>query len=144
MCLLVGGRDIEARIRGTRPLEDELFRFTGPLPFSEIPDLYAASDVGMYPADETEYFHSACPIKVIEYAAAGKPVVAPQLQELMRLPLANVILAEPEPVPFARALLKAIGVGPRQYCVSKFDVANLARRLEKIILDVIAGHRRRS
>lgn len=37
---------------------------------------FAATDVGLYPGDDTPYFRSASPLKVVEYAAAGAQVVS--------------------------------------------------------------------
>jgi glycosyltransferase involved in cell wall biosynthesis len=46
---------------------------TGAVPHAEVPGLVAAFDVGVLP--ETSFY--ACPLKVIEWMAAGKAVVAP-------------------------------------------------------------------
>ena len=46
------------------------------VPNAVVADYFIASDVGIYPGDASPYFDAACPIKVLEYSAAGKPVVA--------------------------------------------------------------------
>jgi glycosyltransferase involved in cell wall biosynthesis len=47
---------------------------TGAVPHAEVPGLVAALDVGVLP--ESSFY--ACPLKVIEWMAAGKAVVAPR------------------------------------------------------------------
>ncbi len=47
---------------------------TGAMPHAEVPGLVAAFDIGVLP--ETSFY--ACPLKVIEWMAAGKAVVAPR------------------------------------------------------------------
>ncbi|GAF73351.1 unnamed protein product, partial [marine sediment metagenome] len=79
--------------------------FTGRVPHAEVGKYFAASDVGLYPGDRDWYFDGACPIKVLEYAAARKPVVATDLEELRRLSLPNVILSAPESRSFGRCIV---------------------------------------
>src|SRR5262249_39348215 len=59
---------------------------------AEVQDLFAATDVGLYPGDDTPYFDGACPLKVLEYTGAGKPVVANRVAELIRLGFLNLII----------------------------------------------------
>lgn len=56
--------------------------FTGPLPHAQVPPYLDLIDIAVQPA-ANEY---CCPMKIIEYMALGKPVVAPaqeNIQELM-------------------------------------------------------------
>lgn len=68
----------ELKLRGTLVL-------TGQKPYSQIPSLIAASDICLLPAypDET-VMHDIVPIKMYEYLAMGKPVVATRLKGVMR------------------------------------------------------------
>jgi glycosyltransferase involved in cell wall biosynthesis len=57
--------------------------FTGPLPHAEIPPYLDAIDIAVQPA-ANEY---CCPMKLLEYMALGKAIVAPRqenIQELLR------------------------------------------------------------
>lgn len=49
---------------------------SGPLPYSEIPDAMRAFDVCITPHRETDFTQSLNPIKLWEYLAGGKPIVA--------------------------------------------------------------------
>ena len=80
---------------------------TGPVPPSEVADYFAATDVGLYPGDQTAYFDAACPLKVLEYTAAGKPVVATDLAELRSWGFPNVLLAPPTAEAFAGEITPA-------------------------------------
>jgi glycosyltransferase involved in cell wall biosynthesis len=51
-------------------------RWLGPKPYAELPRYVAAFDVGLCPNRWNDYGRSCFPLKVYEYLAAGKPVVA--------------------------------------------------------------------
>ena len=57
--------------------------FTGPLPHAEVPAYLDLIDIAVQPA-ANEY---CCPMKILEYMALAKPIVAPRqenIQELLR------------------------------------------------------------
>jgi len=64
-------------------------RLTGAVPPDQIPDLLARMDVAVapYPASPNFYFS---PLKVVEYMAAGLPVVVSDLGQLRHLVVNNV------------------------------------------------------
>jgi len=53
-------------------------------PYSEIPDFLAASDICILPAYNNEIMRNIVPIKMYEYMAAGKPVIATALPGVMK------------------------------------------------------------
>jgi glycosyltransferase involved in cell wall biosynthesis len=53
-------------------------------PFSEMPRYIAASDACLLPAQRHEAMMSIVPIKILEYMAAAKPVIATRLPGLVR------------------------------------------------------------
>jgi glycosyltransferase involved in cell wall biosynthesis len=65
---------------------------TGWVDPADVPDLFAATDVGLYPGDDNPYFDGACPLKVLEYTGAGKPVVNNRVAELIRLGFPNLVV----------------------------------------------------
>jgi len=80
--LLVGPTTAE-----TQPLLDRLarlqnVRWVGPKPYAELPGYVAAFDVGVIPYVSNAYTRSCFPLKLYEYLAAGKPVVASGVPEL--------------------------------------------------------------
>ena len=54
----------------------------GPVRYQELPSVVAAFDVALIPYVANEYTRSCFPLKLFEYLAAGKPVVASGLPEL--------------------------------------------------------------
>ena len=111
------------------------FVATGAVPHDEIAPYFKVTDVGLYPGDANPYFDAACPIKVLEYRAAGRNVVATDLEELRRLALPGVHLAPPEPGAFARALVRALREPAPPCDLAAFDWNVLATRFT----DMCAG-----
>lgn len=136
--LLVGkgdalGETIErrARERGIRTIS------TGHVPPSEVADFFAASDVGLYPGDKNAYFDAACPLKVLEYSAARKPVVATDLLELRNWGFPNLHLADPTNEAFAAAIRRALEQSGNGYPdLDPFRWSTLAERLLGILDEV--------
>jgi len=104
---------------------------TGPVPNAQVADYFMASDVGLYPGDADPYFDAACPIKVLEYSAAGKPVVATDLEELRRLAWPNVYLSRPEPKAFGTAIVRALRERTAMPDLAAFEWDALALRFEE-------------
>lgn len=80
--LLVGPEraDTAERLRALTALPNVVW--TGPVTYAEVPRTIAAFDVGLIPYLENAYTRSCFPLKLYEYLAAGKPVVATGLPEL--------------------------------------------------------------
>jgi glycosyltransferase involved in cell wall biosynthesis len=57
----------------------------GARPYSELPRYVAAFDVGLIPYVSNAYTRSCFPLKLYEYLAAGKPVVATGVPELAQM-----------------------------------------------------------
>lgn len=110
---------------------------TGEVPPGQVADLFAATDVGLYPGDQTAYFDAASPLKVLEYSAAGKPVVATDLAELRNWGFPNLRMAAPTPEAFSGALTSALNA-PSQGTpdLSRFSWPNLTARLLEILHEV--------
>ncbi len=53
-------------------------------PYSDIPKYIAASDICILPAHKNDIMKNIVPIKVYEYMAAGKPVIATKLPGIMK------------------------------------------------------------
>lgn len=54
----------------------------GPIPYATLPSVVASFDVGLIPYASNAYTRNVFPLKLFEYLAAGKPVVATGLPEL--------------------------------------------------------------
>lgn len=74
--------DLEA-IKMSNGMQDRII-LVGWQPYSEIPDFLAASDICILPAYNNEIMRNIVPIKMYEYMAAGKPVIATALPGVMK------------------------------------------------------------
>lgn len=68
---------------------DELVSVEAPVPHHEVPSLFAGVDACVAPllANDRNVTQGCCPIKVLEYMASGRPIVAsnlPVVRELLR------------------------------------------------------------
>jgi glycosyltransferase involved in cell wall biosynthesis len=59
--------------------------WTGPVPYDELPAVVSVFDIGLIPYADNAYTRNVFPLKLFEYLAAGKPVVATGLPELAGL-----------------------------------------------------------
>ncbi|MBP7114251.1 MAG: glycosyltransferase family 4 protein [Candidatus Peribacteraceae bacterium] len=72
---------VESMSEGLRPLVN----FTGHIAHLKIPTLLTAADILVYPAPKSDhlfYTRDTSPLKLFEYMAAGKPIVAADLPPL--------------------------------------------------------------
>jgi glycosyltransferase involved in cell wall biosynthesis len=138
--LVVGGgrpKRLEALLNRCRRLGVTCV-VVGTVPHSTVADYFAASDVGLYACDQKPFFDAACPLKVLEFSAAGKPVVATDLAGLRGLGLPNVWLAPPEPEAFGTAIARASAERRQTPDLREFDWTGLKDRFVAACQDVLA------
>jgi glycosyltransferase involved in cell wall biosynthesis len=82
-------------------------QWVGPKPYAELPRYIAAFDVGLIPYVSNAYTRSCFPLKLFEYLAAEKPVVASGLPELSDM-TPDVVLAN-ETMTFIQSIEAALG-----------------------------------
>jgi glycosyltransferase involved in cell wall biosynthesis len=80
--LLIGPSSTDARARVDALADRSNVHWLGPKRYEDLPRYVAAFDVGLIPYVENEYTRCCFPLKLYEYLAAGKPVVASGLHEL--------------------------------------------------------------
>ncbi|MCD4678476.1 MAG: glycosyltransferase family 4 protein, partial [Desulfobacula sp.] len=84
--MIVGEGDLyEAllKMKSEKNLDGKLI-LTGKVPFEEIPEHIAAADICLLPAYKNEIMMNIVPIKVYEYMAMGKTVIATNLPGLQK------------------------------------------------------------
>jgi len=84
--MIVGEGDLYEpllRMRSEKNLDGKLI-LTGKIPFEDIPEHIAAADICLLPAYKNEIMMNIVPIKVYEYMAMGKPVIATKLPGVMK------------------------------------------------------------
>jgi teichuronic acid biosynthesis glycosyltransferase TuaH len=108
--LLVGPRYEEAE--DTRRRLDLLqarpnVRWVGRRPLEEMPSWMAAMDVGLTPYTDTPFNRASCPLKTLDYLAAGLPVVSTDLPAARELGADLVRLAS-DPAGFVAAVREVV------------------------------------
>jgi glycosyltransferase involved in cell wall biosynthesis len=159
-----GGRVLKLLAVGRGKLQEELqhlaaqdsasrrIHLVGWQPYSELPRYLAAADICLLPAHQNDIMRDIVPIKVYEYMAAGKPVIATRLPGLVREFGENhgvVYVDDPrEVVPKARELvesgtLPSLGEAARSF-VSQYDWEKITDEFEatlKRLISASAGSR---
>lgn len=84
--LIVGDGDAEEdlkKIIKSKNLENTVI-MTGRMPFEDIPQLIASADICLLPAYNNEIMRDIVPIKIYEYLAMHKPVIATKLPGVIK------------------------------------------------------------
>jgi glycosyltransferase involved in cell wall biosynthesis len=139
--LVVGGGDLLPPIVERCSQLGLSFVTTGWVPNNRIGNYFSATDLGLYPGDSNPYFDAACPLKVLEYTAARRPVVATDLEELRRLAFPNVRLSPPDPERFASAIMNSLSEPTEFADVSEFEWATLAQTVRQTLAKLVQERR---
>lgn len=106
--LVVGDGPVRCEVEELRSrLGPETVLLTGEVPHQEVPRWLEKADVGVAPYPDLEDFYFS-PLKVVEYMAAGLPVVASsvgQLQSLVRDGKTGLLVPPGDPEALAEALV---------------------------------------
>lgn len=70
--------------------------FTGSVPHYRIPEYIAVADICVAPFRETKVTRSKSPLKIVEYMAMGKPIIACNVGEVRNMLGGGGILVEPD------------------------------------------------
>jgi len=99
------GRNVVLLLVGDSPLLDQIrhragacchaVHIAGAIPYTDILPYFMATDLGLSAVDDHPYYHFQSPLKIFEYAAMGKPVIAaPKTGELEMMNLSNVTFCD--------------------------------------------------
>ena len=123
------------------------FVFLGRLPRDQIPKYLLSADVCIDTFPNTPYFAAAHPIKLLEYGACGKPVVATRVSETENIIKHNVygLLAEPaNPEEYAEHLItllnsnelrQKMGKEFLDFIITNFGWEKISDSLQQILKD---------
>jgi len=81
--IIVGEGDIFEKLKKIKGNSDRII-LTGKQSFESIPELLSAADICLLPAYDIPIMKNIVPIKMYEYMAAGKPVIATSLPGIMK------------------------------------------------------------
>ncbi|MHA1725186.1 MAG: glycosyltransferase family 4 protein [Promethearchaeota archaeon] len=112
------------------------FILTGFVPYNQVRKYFFMTDVGLNPTLKNRYYDVACPLKVMEYSAASKPIVSTELAELRRLNFPNIFLAKPNTEDFLEKILMALNYKGEFPNLEEYDWKNLSKKLDKILHEI--------
>ncbi len=112
--------------------------FTGAIPPVEIAAYFKACSIGVLPFTPCPFTDNAMPLKILEYGAAYKRVLATPLKELQTLQFPHVQLIEPDVERWAEALIdEALNPTPWNACwddtIARYDWTRLWAPLDTIL-----------
>jgi glycosyltransferase involved in cell wall biosynthesis len=84
--------------------DNPAIRFTGPVNPKAVAAYFHAADIGVLPFQISPFTDNALPLKILEYGAARKKVLATPLKELKTLAFPHVELLEPDAAAWADRL----------------------------------------
>lgn len=126
--------------------------FTGHVHFKNVPDFIAAADVGVSAVPPLDFYKLSSPIKILEYMAMAKPVVAneeiPDHKEIIEQS-GGGILVKFEVVSFAEGIIKSLnnpeelvkmGEKGRMWVQKNRSYEYLARKVEKAYITLIQNN----
>ena len=89
--------------------------FLGPKPYADLPSYALHFDVATIPFMLNAITHACSPVKLFEYLAMGKPIVATAMREVVKYPWVQTAATPPE---FVAALERAVATkdDPREVC----------------------------
>jgi glycosyltransferase involved in cell wall biosynthesis len=99
------GPDHDGTLAASGLLASENVHWLGAKPYDQMPRYLQGFDVAMIPFRLNEITHATSPLKLFEYFAGGKPVVATPMQESARYP---GVLTASEATGFARQIEHAL------------------------------------
>lgn len=118
--------------------------FTDPRPFSDVPYFLASADVAVLPRPECPGF----PVKLLNYMAAGKPIVAFKGSSKGLENMENAILAEDHnweqmgdgilKILSDSSLAKTLGNNAKEFAIHAYGWENIAKGIEKTYFNALA------
>jgi glycosyltransferase involved in cell wall biosynthesis len=130
---------------------ENVVTFMGRVPHETIPSWLAASDVAVMPYPKTSRTLWFSPLKMYEYMAAGKAVVATragQIADVIRNNETGVLVDPGDTLGFARAMVRLLqdegerrrlGQNARLQAVEKHTWGQYAQQLESIYSTLLAS-----
>ena len=112
--------------------------YTGPIPPDEIAPYFQVSHLGVMPFISCPFTNSALPLKILEYGAARKRVLATPLTELSTLQLPHVELLEPDKTLWSETLIQE-SLEPTPWnpdwdqVIAQYDWSHLWQPVEQIL-----------
>jgi glycosyltransferase involved in cell wall biosynthesis len=121
---LIVGNIMEFPAEQKKWLDHPRIQYLGQISFMELPEFLARIDVGIIPFQQTRIVRSTSPIKLYEYLAAGLPVVATSMPDVLALRSKGFVYCADTADDFAALIEKAVtegDPGERQRFAAQFS-----------------------
>lgn len=106
--IIGGGNEIPKAKKYVKENKIKNVKFIGKIPKDKIYRYYKTIDLGVLPFDKNELTDAALPLKILEYTAAKKIILATDLEELKRLKFSNLYLLEQNEEKWAKKMKKLL------------------------------------
>jgi len=145
--LIVGEGELHPELQKLKEKHDlQQLILVGWQPYEKIPEYIAASDICLLPAHNNEIMRNIVPIKMYEYMACGKPVIATKLPGVLKeFGYNNGVIYVDKPEEVIKAVieldrekinLKEYGIKARKF-VEKYSWDNITSHFEKILKNLV-------
>ena len=121
-------------------------RAVGAVPYAEVLPYFMATDLGLSAVDDHPYYHLQSPLKIFEYGAMGKPVVAaPFAEEVAESGLSHVRFCDADAQSLARAIEERMTAEAPlpEPALDEYEWDRLTAKVEAILAET-ASHRTRA
>ncbi len=123
-------------------LEDRV-KFTGMIPYSQVPKYISAMDICLMPFRKSAISESAVPLKLFEYMACEKPIISTRLSGIEKVAQDKILYASDKEeykdkitMLFEDDILrKKMGTEGRRFVEEHYDWERIAGRMEKILVE---------
>jgi glycosyltransferase involved in cell wall biosynthesis len=136
--VLVGSNHLPASAR--RRLEGAPnIAFRGFMSYDRLPNELGTWDVAMIPFRLNDLTHATSPLKFFEYLAAGLPVVATPMRELLPLAHAGTLALCEDPASFASAAPALLEQADSEALVRRAWEHDWSRRFDFLLPELLKG-----
>ncbi len=124
---------------------EERVKFTGMIPYSQVPKYISAMDVCLMPfSKKSAISESAVPLKLFEYMACEKPIISTRLSGIEKVAHDKILYASNKEEYKAKItslfeddlLRKKMGMEGRRFVEENYDWERIAGRMEKNLFEV--------
>jgi glycosyltransferase involved in cell wall biosynthesis len=129
--VIVGGGSTRDRIEAECWRRNVDVLIVGPVSSTETAPYFLASDVGLYPGDDTPYFMEAAPLKILEYTAAGAQVVTSRVYAHENW--TNIHMVRADAIAMAEGITRALTDPQPCHDLTGYSWADVAQGLRRAL-----------
>lgn len=122
-------------------LEDRI-KFTGMVPYSDVPKYISAMDICLMPFKKGKISENAVPLKLFEYMSCEKPVISARLAGIEKVANNNILYASNK-YEWKNSIItlfedselrKKMGINGRRLVEENYDWESIVKRMESLLI----------